>query len=496
MKIKAGVNFHNRFDIVKNGEWVGYAENIILDQMYSRLCTLDTYFVNIHFGTGTGTPTPERTTLFTHLGRKTAVDEELIKAFPTSKWVRKIVLNPEEYVGERITEVGVAFGSSASNLVTHAMIKDAEGNPLSIDKTELDVIEIYATIFVTFADDADIKWFKPASDNRLVNYLIGATLSPYAYTVGIHGDTVHQDAIATKTPSRSRDGQNLIFNTVRFGITEGNYIERHIGAFSLAETLGFEMPALGVLGNKTIENIVVGTGDGEKTTFDVPYGMVKNMVVKLDGVPTSDFVYEPAPKPPMNDSDQTYAHTCYRLEKEGYYNILSAGYPFYQSTVYTYDDGETYEMIVERLKDMTDFMVGIQRLAGASNSGGSRAEITVYGSNDLETWSTVIPKFVSGNSRDGSPITWQTFGETVNDYQYLRFVSYSYYNAGMSTYSFKHRSYVAVPQSYNKLVLNQPPAEDVVVTVSGDVEYLPKTEDYVIDLTFALQFGEGVKHDS
>ncbi len=38
MKIKTGVNLHNRFDVVKNGEWVGYAENIILDQMYTRIC--------------------------------------------------------------------------------------------------------------------------------------------------------------------------------------------------------------------------------------------------------------------------------------------------------------------------------------------------------------------------------------------------------------------------------------------------------------------------
>src|SRR5690606_23159649 len=107
MKIKAGVNFHNRFDIVKNGEWVGYAENIILNQMYNRICNFNSYFVNIHFGTGSGTPTPDRTSLFNHLGTKTAVVEETIKALPTSKVTKKIVLRPEEYVGQTITEVGV-----------------------------------------------------------------------------------------------------------------------------------------------------------------------------------------------------------------------------------------------------------------------------------------------------------------------------------------------------------------------------------------------------
>ena len=114
MEIKQKVNIHNRFDVhidnIETGEhleFVGY--NIILDQMWTRLCAGSSYFSNIHFGTGTGTPTPARTSLFSHLGTKSAVTEETIKALPVSSWKRKIVLNPEEYVGETITEVGIAW---------------------------------------------------------------------------------------------------------------------------------------------------------------------------------------------------------------------------------------------------------------------------------------------------------------------------------------------------------------------------------------------------
>ncbi len=58
--------------------------------------------------------------------------------FPISKWTRKIVLNPEEYVGKSITEVGISdtysTTKSKSYINTHALIKDAEGNLLSIEK--------------------------------------------------------------------------------------------------------------------------------------------------------------------------------------------------------------------------------------------------------------------------------------------------------------------------------------------------------------------------
>ena len=142
MHVNQDVNIHNRFDIEVRDSITGelkqkaIAYNIVLNQMYTRLCAGNSYFVNIHFGTGTGTPTPERTSLFSHLGTKSAVTDKLIKAFPVSKWKRKIVLNPEEYVEETITEVGIAYGSSASNLVTHAMLKDSEGNTISITKSD------------------------------------------------------------------------------------------------------------------------------------------------------------------------------------------------------------------------------------------------------------------------------------------------------------------------------------------------------------------------
>ena len=55
MNVQTDVKIHNRFDIVlqnieTNEIRRGYAENIVLDRMYTRLVNFSPYFSYIHFG--------------------------------------------------------------------------------------------------------------------------------------------------------------------------------------------------------------------------------------------------------------------------------------------------------------------------------------------------------------------------------------------------------------------------------------------------------------
>lgn len=181
MNIQTGVQFHNRFDVelrdACSGELKqhGIAENIVLDQAYSRLCAMQTYFVNIHFGRGSGDLTPTANKLFGHWGTKAATTSETIKAIPVSSWTRYIRLEPTEFNGTPITEVGVAFGATNTNLCTHAMIKDAEGAPLSITKSELDILYIYATVYATLNSSDGVGFTDMPTGNGLLNYLLGGS---------------------------------------------------------------------------------------------------------------------------------------------------------------------------------------------------------------------------------------------------------------------------------------------------------------------------------
>lgn len=178
MNSNANVKIHNRFDIevVRDGEVIqrGQAENIVLNRMYTKLCNFSTYFANIVYGSGTGTLDPARTTLFTRINSAAATTVETIKAFPVSKWTRKIVLGLTTNNNQWLREVGISDETTAIN--THALITDVNGEPLEIYKTELDIITIYATVFIELQNKDENNFFiSLPNSNALLNYLVGGS---------------------------------------------------------------------------------------------------------------------------------------------------------------------------------------------------------------------------------------------------------------------------------------------------------------------------------
>ena len=178
MRAEIKPKFHNRFDIVVTNvetgevELRGQAENMVLNRIYTRLVAFSSYFDQIVFGTGSGTMDPTRTTLFNRVGNKPCSTVELIREFPVSKWTKSIRLEATEFNGNILTEVGIS--ETTTNINTHAMITDAEGNQLTIEKTPVRIIDIYATVFVEFDEFTDGgEWY-----TTLRNYLAGAGGSP------------------------------------------------------------------------------------------------------------------------------------------------------------------------------------------------------------------------------------------------------------------------------------------------------------------------------
>lgn len=305
MNVEQKINIHNRFDIhvdnIKTGkhkEYKGY--NILLDSIYTRLCNRFSYFVNIHFGTGTGTPTAAGTSLFTHLGTKTAVDEEIVKAFPISSWKRKVVLAPEEYVGQTITELGIAWGATSSYLMTHAMIKDSEGNPISITKTDIDVVTIYATVYVTLSEpNTGVRYTALPNSNAVLNYLIGGTAFPTMYCrlgSGL-GPQIRSSLgvglplLGSKSVSMSADIPNkkILFPTVRFDIGSGN---GNVSDMDYKNLFRMSLPTTGIHAGRAYTDVPIGVGDGAEDTFDLPSRNIdtSTIEIKVNGIIVSHIV--------------------------------------------------------------------------------------------------------------------------------------------------------------------------------------------------------------
>ena len=295
MHVEQKVNIHNRFDIhidnIKTGEHREVtAYNIVLDQMWTMLCGGSSYFTNIHFGTGTGTPTADRTSLFTHLGTKAAVTEETIKAVPLSSWKRKIVLNPEEYVESTITEVGIAYGSSASNLVTHAMLKDSEGNVISITKSDTDVVTIFATVFITFANNIpEVTLLRVPNNNTLINYLVGGSAPTGSFGLNLWSNAYARlGSTASAVWTSDVPNKKRKTNVLRFGTTVGNGNVRNLDFTNL---FSLNLPAAGIFTGQPYTNVNIGVGDGVQTKWELPSANIRQSTlgVKINGVLTSAY---------------------------------------------------------------------------------------------------------------------------------------------------------------------------------------------------------------
>lgn len=283
MNIKQDAVIHNRFDIiVYNAETMeevqrGQAENIVLDRMYTRLCNFSTYFTNIVFGTGSGIPTPERTILFNRLGSKPAETEEVIRAYPTSKWTRKIRLGTLEYNGNTITEVGIS--ETTTNINTHAVITDAEGNPLSIEKTDLVIVDMYATVFIEIPN-VDNGLFYISNGWR--NYLTGGSAPSNEIRVA----TAISDDGFSKTGTRVADVANKrVSVSVRLEENDWNNDIRFVSWFGAG--LGVKLPRIGIFEGKQRNDVQIGVGDGVKTKFSIPNMLIENLSITVDDVPQS-----------------------------------------------------------------------------------------------------------------------------------------------------------------------------------------------------------------
>lgn len=280
MEIKANVRLHNRFEIkvldAETEEVIqkGYAENIVLDRIYTRLCTFNTYFDYIVFGSGTGELSASRTTLFNRIASKTAEEVEKIRDFPTSKWTRKIRLGASEYNGQFIREVGIS--DHATNINTHALVVDSEGEELEIEKTSIKIVDIYATVFVTLYDvDSGLYWY----DDGLQRYLTGASIAPEQIGVGFLGD----EGISIISGSRSNNTtEKWVKSTATFNEQQHNNRDirtitwRNLGLICI-------LPRTGVFANWQRKDVYLGEGDGETKIFALPNKNIKDLIVKVDG---------------------------------------------------------------------------------------------------------------------------------------------------------------------------------------------------------------------
>lgn len=479
MNIQAGCNIHNRFDIEvrdKNtGELKqkGQAENIVLDRMYTRLRGFAKYFDNIHFGSGTGTLDPTRTTLFSSLGYKESTTEETIKSFPISKWTRKITLAPEEYVGQTITEVGISETTSAIN--THAMITDSEGNPLSVTKTDIDVIIIYAIVFIEFQNKSENIYFTGFPlENTLLNYLTGDTLSTSqnitASSNELYFSGGYPSTLGYKSSTGFTSDRKRIYET-RFGISEANGDLREI---KLGDILTSKLPEPSIFTEHVLSDIILGTGDGVTTEFAISHSDIDSLVCELDGAYTTDYSLIIKDRWFNIETPVKYTKTNYDMSGFNATNThLIVGDYYYQSQLVN-----QHYCAIYYIDQNLDIIYLKHYRTNSSPRQTSNGKYLRLGDTYLELFDGGVKTISSADLPEGT--TFVSLSNTNGDIMRITEGSNSTALVGIKS------------GNYYSVNFNTPPPEGAVITADYTVPYIPKSEDYVLDVTMEIQFGEGV----
>ena len=173
MNTKIGMSIHNEFKFqvvdAKTGKvkQEAISHNMVLNGFFTNICQAwvsGRYIQRFWIGQGTGTLDPTRTKLFTHLftkdvtaGASAILDEGLNRKIYTA------TLTELESVG-LISEIGLGDNSSTSSyrIFTHSLITDSEGNPITINKTDADILYITATVWseITSPPESTLKFIR------------------------------------------------------------------------------------------------------------------------------------------------------------------------------------------------------------------------------------------------------------------------------------------------------------------------------------------------
>ena len=327
MKINLPIKIHNKFEIevkdVTTGEIVqkGYAENIVLDAYFTSTSVhnantysteVSFYFgLYIHFGRGQGELNSNRVSLFEKIDAlKTEKVDLVINQAPLPSYgTKKIVLSPENYVGETVTEVGVGW-DPPGDIFTHALIKDSAGNPLILGpKTGVQEITIYSTVYFVPLFEPGITLFYPATNNLVAGF-VGwhqTALRTAQYRGDDRNPHLRINDAASTFPQATMFSQNGYGSMRRYQRIPTSEHNKKIKTLAIGNKSGIgsagspfsncfhvDLPTLAenessMWSGWEFDKTPIGVGDGATTEFPLPWDeawLDKPKTIYVDGVAT------------------------------------------------------------------------------------------------------------------------------------------------------------------------------------------------------------------
>ena len=299
MNIDANIKFKNNYRLQHidtiTGETLHDLEfhNVVLDQIIDTVKQIPNSYSSSNFkiaiGDGSGTPSASDTQLFHEIKNFTASTGECSKKDNNTLLFSVSVTIPastsEVY---DISEVGVCF--YGSTLVTHALILDSEGNPITIKKKDTDKIILNCELYITFESEGienfDVANFVKGSSylgTLAIYYNFGAATSLEAERVstascnglwGDDADLIYKNSLSTYNlprPSwiKDKDARTLTANFGPSRLPEFS-MPTYIRGITFGKFGTIKLPNEAIFPRYKVSNIIVGVGDGKTTKFKCP----------------------------------------------------------------------------------------------------------------------------------------------------------------------------------------------------------------------------------
>lgn len=489
MNLQQKATLHNRFDFeiydVKTGKTeYAQAENIVLNNMWTRVCDGSNYFNYIGVGKGTGNLSPTRTTLFNHLAYKSAVAVETVYDTDTTVHVTKSVTFSETEANGAWTEVGILYGTStASNYVTHALITDSEGNTITINKTNTKIVTVYATVYIELLAPISGNYYCATGIKNMIikNLIDGSSASGIFFTSLLTAEgkpsiIAGHDSLYLSWNSDAANKRRYS-GLVRLTSENGNYpIRGMIVYYKGGETRsdnagGVSLPLAGVFAGKNYVGVPIGTGDGSTEQFDMPLSFIK---------PNSETIYVGGVAK-TRGSDYTI-HYGMKSTETMLLDMPDAakrlGSEFDTNLAYIEET-----LVLPQPSGAEATVTSIVLKNGTSSShrcGGYDVKLSIDG----VTWVN------AGSVNSGWGSTIATLGSFTPDK--YKFVKVKLIKGSPSSMMLSYIKIYATPPTTKHITFTTPPAAGAVITADFTTEYIAKTSNFVLDVQAEILFGEKV----
>lgn len=507
--------------------------NVVLNRLWEIKSLTETDWTmpcanirGISVGSGTGTPSASDSGLFNELwnlkGTKkvkyfgdedTGVEITLVATFPANA----------SYVGN-ITEVGIRVNAYESSYnsdygnVTHALLQDAEGNPISMNKTDLDELVVTA-IFRFTMEGVGFKLLPLWSswlgayfrDNSNASMLCQTFLTVQRAKKGYAGsnagyvsqgdyskETGITDLTLQPKPSYNPATHTFVFTNSRVQATAGN---THYYNSLLLNNFGYwTLPNPDIFPFYTIDGIEIGIGDGVRTVFDNPlnYFVQDTEVITVNGVQMTRNVdytidYHNNKDMLVEISEGHFAHNHSDLDV---YNTTY--HPFFQPCDHIKAQatdsgnrmGKEAPIYIDFEKDTTINTLRISGLYGDRESGTAyavnSASFKLSYSNDGQDYVEILTT-ENFNAYNGSTfhfdnITAKYFKLEIIAEQYLSSNNFYYMHRDKIVYPACNECFIGYVGDPNITFAN-PPAADAVILMSVQMDRPFKNSNFVIDVT-------------